>query len=1043
MQAGEKIPTPTTMPTRPIASVVVVCRDEAIWRQVISAPSADNYKLTRMADALDIQLLVGTRQDAVVVYAPDLTYFGGTEGFSRLLHSRPELQESAVIAIDADQRYTHEELKHAGAERVITAQHSFKNVFAAVDEALRSPTAVSVSRDPITDGQNSMIDADASSDTKRTASSSISPESPSSARTKNSENICRSCERWRPDPEDRCCAWCGGPLILAVVDPRDLHFSAQDTKKVLHLRNDGVNPLFTVLSFIGESRQCFRVEPEFPDNLYEVQPSEGLSLTVTFSPESANLTGDCSSELLIETNAPGEHETLTVPLVVERPPKGILVPPPPKRPKLIYGDDPVLKVSVRNAGGGILTITRLEISDPKLLETTVNLSSAVSAGQEVALRIPLSLEKLTPGQHIIKGRVELSECPALDFSREVDFERPPRLRLDKQILRSELYRIGRRDHQQLKVTNLGDEPVKIEGVDSDKGWLTSLCKNSVIPARREGWIDVFVDGTDLPIGAHSGNLIIRSNSYDGLITVCVEADVSKIIALTDAMGVDFGTSLSCIATVRDGKPELVHINPEGDSKSVEGFGLPSVVFFEENLFPIVGSQAETYANIYPAAAVHSVKRILGSQRPLSIRGQDRTPVAVASEIFRALLSSVERSLIPPASPVHAVLTVPADISDQQIAGVLEAAARAGLDVDHTERQEFVIDEPSAAALYYLWRCREQQNVAHEELVFIYDLGAGTLDCSLVLIERQQNKILIKVLASTGDRRLGGDDIDLAIARHVGARLRASHQFDDSPLRLSRKELNALAADDWAAYLRAVEMRSTFCRYAERMKIEIGSAGQAKAEFPAGASHVECLVTNEQLEEILLPFLEISDLVVQGCCNLAAVPPDRIHSVLHSGRMSALPTIRQRVNRQFTAATDKTNFIEAKSCVALGAAWWAYIKNLPGVDIDFEGFTPKLPHAIGYYSVEGLQPVFKTVFPAGQSCPAEKTVLIPWLAGRRFRLEIHEQRFGLGAVCLRGSVLLPAMTQSKAHACTFRLSPNRVLEIFVGEQKLAIDTNEEE
>src|SRR5207244_2195764 len=166
----------------------------------------------------------------------------------------------------------------------------------------------------------------------------------------------------------------------------------------------------------------------------------------------------------------------------------------------------------------------------------------------------------------------------------------------------------------------------------------------------------------------------------------------------------------------------------------------------------------------------SVKRILGSRRRIRIRGEDRSPTEITSEIFRAILSTVECVTVPQASPINALLTIPADVPDEQIKNVLMAAKEAGLAIEDLHANEFVLDEPGAAALYYLYKRRELSLEDSSELVFIYDFGAGTLDCSLVQIQQQGGRLKVGVLATAGDGHLGGDDIDLALARFVARQL---------------------------------------------------------------------------------------------------------------------------------------------------------------------------------------------------------------------------------------------------------------------------------
>ena len=175
--------------------------------------------------------------------------------------------------------------------------------------------------------------------------------------------------------------------------------------------------------------------------------------------------------------------------------------------------------------------------------------------------------------------------------------------------------------------------MQIDRISSNCHGLHPLCKNTQVDPRQRTYVDVFIEGDGLPVGKHTAELEIVSNSYGGSVRVPINIQVHELRVLPDPIGVDFGTSLSCVATVRDGDPVLVDINPDETSDSVEGRGLPSVVFFEENFFPIVGKTAKKRAEIDPSASVQSVKRLLGSRRSLE---DSRQGVYAITDLVRDL-----------------------------------------------------------------------------------------------------------------------------------------------------------------------------------------------------------------------------------------------------------------------------------------------------------------------------------------------------------------------------------------------------------------------
>ena len=788
----------------------------------------------------------------------------------------------------------------------------------------------------------------------------------------------------------------------------------------------------------NEAISRFRISPKRSDNLYEIPAGGHQPISFTFNFDNITPSADYSVVVTIDTNAP--HETLTVALKVERPPIALILPSRTALAVLVYGDHAVLPVTVRNQGGGMLKITGVQIDEPKAAAGGQPCALELANGVDATVNILIDLDRLKAGNYIARGSMIFDNHAPAEYTREFRVHRPARILIDPTAVYSSVYPISRRDRQSLELQNLGDETLWIERINSSVSWARPLCKNVEVDPKQRTYVDVFVDGDGLAVGKHTAQLEIVSNSYGGVVRVPIHVFVHESSVLQDPIGVDFGTSLSCVATVQDGNPVMVDINPEDASDSVEGRGLPSVVFFEENFIPVVGKTAKNRAEIDPSAAVQSVKRLLGSRRNLKIRGREFTPLQITIEIFRTLLGAVERAVIDRGSPRNAILTVPADISDEQISEVLTAAATAGLDIDQCNAQEYVLDEPSAAALYYLWKLRKHDGKTRKEIIFIYDFGAGTLDCSLVSIVRDTTTTKITVLATTGDRQFGGEDVDLAIAQHVAHGMQNDHGFDAYPILCSVSDLNNLKDYEYA---RARELRTHFCRIAEQLKIQLSEAEEAEVDFslsPTGSVKL----TAVELEEIMQPFLLSSDTVIAGCIRQAGISPDRVHTVLHTGRGSAITVLRARVNAFFPEATDKSAFIEAKQCVAMGAAWWAYIKNLPGIDIEFEGLSPKLPHSIGYRAVENFGSVFKPIFEAGQCYPDERLITFPCLAGHKFELDIIERRFGIEErTRSRGTVRLPATTTDQDFKCVFRLTPHRTLEVLVADHRLEIDTQEDE
>lgn len=205
-------------------------------------------------------------------------------------------------------------------------------------------------------------------------------------------------------------------------------------------------------------------------------------------------------------------------------------------------------------------------------------------------------------------------------------------------------------------------------------------------------------------------------------------------------GIDLGTTNSCISRLDQGLPEVI---------SIQGSPLvPSVVSFDREEC-IVGLRAANRAVLYPEVTVSSVKRIMGTDQTLNIQGSTYTPEDISAYILAYLKEQAEQ--VHGQEVKDVVITVPAYFSDAQRRATQKAGQLAGLNVER------IINEPTAAALFYTQALSSQIADKQEKYILVYDLGGGTFDVSVLRMGE-----LTEVLASTGNTRLGGDDFDQAL-----------------------------------------------------------------------------------------------------------------------------------------------------------------------------------------------------------------------------------------------------------------------------------------
>ncbi len=344
-----------------------------------------------------------------------------------------------------------------------------------------------------------------------------------------------------------------------------------------------------------------------------------------------------------------------------------------------------------------------------------------------------------------------------------------------------------------------------------------------------------------------------------------------------AIGIDLGTTNSCVAAVEGGTPEVI-ANAEGSRTT------PSVVAFTKDGERLVGAVAQRQAAMNPDRTVASVKRHMGTDWRQPIDGRAFTPQELSAMILRKLRTDAENFL--DTTVTDAVITVPAYFNDMQRNATKDAGTIAGLNVLR------IINEPTAAALAY--------GLDHgaAQKVMVYDLGGGTFDVSVIEIGDD----VIEVLATAGNNHLGGDDFDDALARHLMDAFRAQTGVD-------------LAADP-SARLRVREA-------AEQAKRELSSITSTTVNLPfiaqnaAGPLHLEQTITRAEFDQLTRSLVEATTEPVMQALNDAGIAASELGEVLLVGGSTRIPAVQAHVQR-LTGRTPAST-INPDECVAQGAA----------------------------------------------------------------------------------------------------------------------------
>ena len=343
------------------------------------------------------------------------------------------------------------------------------------------------------------------------------------------------------------------------------------------------------------------------------------------------------------------------------------------------------------------------------------------------------------------------------------------------------------------------------------------------------------------------------------------------------IGIDLGTTNSCVAVMEGGKPVVI-TNAEGMRTT------PSVVAFTKTGERVVGEPAKRQAVTNADKTISSIKREMGTDYKVTIDDKKYSPQEISAMILQKLKSDAENYLGDKVT--EAVITVPAYFNDAQRQATKDAGKIAGLDVKR------IINEPTAAALSY---GLDNEN---EQRIMVYDLGGGTFDVSIIEI----GDGVIEVLSTAGDNRLGGDDFDNVITQYM---------LDD----FKAKEGVDLSTDKMAM--------QRFKEAAEKAKKELSSSTTTNINLPfitataEGPKHFEMNLTRAKFNELTAHLVERTATPVSKALNDAGLNASELSKVLLVGGSTRIPAVQDKVKQ----LTGKEPFkgINPDECVAIGAS----------------------------------------------------------------------------------------------------------------------------
>ncbi|MCP9825808.1 molecular chaperone DnaK [Synechococcus sp. EJ6-Ellesmere] len=429
------------------------------------------------------------------------------------------------------------------------------------------------------------------------------------------------------------------------------------------------------------------------------------------------------------------------------------------------------------------------------------------------------------------------------------------------------------------------------------------------------------------------------------------------------VGIDLGTTNSCVAVMEGGKPTVI--------ANAEGFRTtPSVVAYTKNQDQLVGQIAKRQAVMNPENTFYSVKRFIGRRvdevneesKEVSygvekaganvkvkcpVLNKQFAPEEVSAQVLRKLADDAGKYL--GETVTQAVITVPAYFNDSQRQATKDAGKIAGLEVLR------IINEPTAAALAY------GLDRKSNERILVFDLGGGTFDVSVLEV----GDGVFEVLSTSGDTHLGGDDFDKVIVDHLAASFKANEGID---LRQDKQALQRLT------------------EAAEKAKIELSSATQSEINLPfitatpEGPKHLDLTLTRAKFEELASKLIDRCRVPVEQALKDAKLSSSELDEVVMVGGSPRIPAVLELVKRVTGKEPNQT--VNPDEVVAVGAAIQGGVLAGEVKDILLLDVTPL---SLG---VETLGGVMTKMITRNTTIPTKKAEVYSTAVDGQTNVEIH-------------------------------------------------------